>query len=99
MRRAGLLVALPLLAACIPPEGVTAEDLAAFDAAVVSVGCDLRTERQYLPVELQTGLPRAVLIEIAQYRVSRREAVPLEGGGIRLVTGACTPEEPAGVTA
>ena len=45
-----------------------------------------------LPVELQTGMPRATLTEIAQYKVSIDQAVPLEGGGVRLVTGLCTPK-------
>lgn len=86
---------LALTAACIPPQGVTETDLAAFDAAVASVACTLETERQYLAVELQTGMPREKLMEVAQYRISRKEAVALESGGVRLVTGACTPATPA----
>lgn len=92
MKRLAAVLAFPALAACVPPDGVTAEDLAAFDAAVASIGCDLRAERHYLPVELQTGMPRATLTEIAQYKVSIDQAVPLEGGGVRLVTGLCTPK-------
>ena len=53
----GVLPALALTAACaMPPEGTDEQDLANFDAAVASVGCDLRTESEYLAVELQTGL-------------------------------------------
>lgn len=87
------LVALGLTAACLPPEGVKEEDLAAFDAAVASVSCTLETERQYLAVELQTGLPREKVMEVAQYRVTRKEAAPLESGGVRLLTGSCAPQE------
>jgi hypothetical protein len=83
------------LSGCIAPEGVTDRDLANFDAAVASVGCDLVDSSDYAPVELQTGLPRAKVIEVAQYRVSQKNAVKLSNGGIRLVTGACAPAAPA----
>ncbi len=91
MRRAWALASvLPFLAACtLPPQGVTKDDLAAYDAAVTSVGCTLETDRQYLPVELQTGLTREQLIEISQYKLAVEEAVSLENGGVKLVTGAC----------
>lgn len=87
----GLCLALLAGAACVPPQGVKEADLAAFDAAVASVGCQLETERQYLAVELQTGMPRETVMEVAQYRVGRKEAVGLESGGVRLVTGSCVP--------
>ncbi len=88
------LAAMTLASACVmPPKDVTDEDLAAYDAAVASIGCDLVSERHYLPVELQTGLPREKVIEIGQYRLQTEEAVALEGGGIRLKTGACAPTE------
>lgn len=86
------MAALGLTGACVmPPEDTTAEDLALFDAAVASVGCDLVNEAHYLPVELQTGLTREKVIEVAQYKVSTEEAVSLSNGGVRLVTGACAP--------
>lgn len=81
-----------VLAGCIAPEGVTDQDLANFDAAVASIGCDLVDSSDYLPVELQTGLPREKVIEVAQYRVAQENAVKLSNGGIRLVSGACTPQ-------
>ncbi|MBV2360561.1 hypothetical protein KUH32_12305 [Thalassococcus sp. CAU 1522] len=83
--------ALVLLAGCIPPQGTTAEDLAMFDEAVISIGCNLQTEAHFQPVELQTGLPRDTVVKIANYKVSTKEAVVLEEGGFRLVTGPCTP--------
>jgi hypothetical protein len=86
------LAALGLTAACVPPQGVTTADLAAFDSAVASVGCDLSEDKHYLPVELQTGIPREKLQEIASYKLSQKEAVSLSNGGIRLVIGSCTPE-------
>ena len=88
------LAALTLTAACVPPQGVTDEDLARFDAAVASIGCDLSTESDYLPVELQTGLSREKIMEIAQYRVNQKAALPLSSGGVRLITGACASKAP-----
>ncbi|PYG34628.1 hypothetical protein [Pelagimonas varians] len=86
------LAAMALTTACVmPPKDVTDEDLVAYDAAVASIGCDLRSESDYLPVELQTGLTREKIIEIGQYKLSTEEVVALEGGGVRLVTGACAP--------
>ncbi|MDA7426599.1 hypothetical protein [Thalassococcus lentus] len=88
--------ALTLLAGCVlPPKDVTPEDLAAFDNAVASIGCTLESERHYLPVELQTGLTREKLIEVAQYKVALEEAVALESGGVKLITGNCAPAAPA----
>ena len=87
------LAGLSLLAACaMPPEGVTPAGLVAFDEAVASIGCDLVGESDYLPVELQTGLSREQVLQTAAYRVANEEAVRLEDGGIRLITGACAPQ-------
>ncbi|MCA0921055.1 hypothetical protein [Pseudooceanicola nanhaiensis] len=90
-RMVGGLFVLPLLlAACEPiPEGVKPEDAEAYKAAVASIGCEMKTERDYLPVELQTGMTREQTIAMGQYLMSRDEAVPLEGGGVKLTTGAC----------
>ena len=87
------LAGLGLLTACaLPPEGVSEADLVAFDEAVASIGCDLVDETDYLPVELQTGLTREQVIEVAQFRLAAEQAVSLSNGGIRLITGACAPE-------
>ena len=92
-RFAATLAGLGLLTACaLPPEGVSEADLVAFDEAVASIGCDLVDETDYLPVELQTGLTREQVIEVAQFRLAAEQAVSLSNGGIRLITGACAPE-------
>ncbi len=99
-RNAFALISAGLIAGCVLPEGVTDEDLISFDAAVASIGCDLVDESDYLPVELQTGMPRAKLVTVAQYKVEQKEAVPLSNGGVRLVTGVCAPRvEPAAAPA
>jgi hypothetical protein len=88
--RLAALAALLFVAACaLPPDGVTPEELVMFDEAVASIGCDLVGESDYLPVELQTGLTREEVIEVAQFRLLNEEAVRLENGGIRLNTGTC----------
>jgi hypothetical protein len=88
--------ALGLTAACgVPPQNVSPDDLVAFDEAVASIGCDLVAESDYLPVELQTGLTREKVIEVAQYRVANEQAVNLSNGGVRLKTGACAPDSEA----
>ncbi|MDU8910552.1 hypothetical protein [Aestuariicoccus sp. MJ-SS9] len=85
--------ALASLAACaMRPEGTSAEDAAAFDVAVASIGCDLRTESDYLPVELQTGLSREQVQGLAQYRAELGQMAEFESGGYRLLTGACEPK-------
>lgn len=87
------LAALPLLAACaVPPEGTTEADRANYDAAVASIGCALRYESDYAPVELQTGLPRQQIMAISSYRIAQEAAVRTSEGGVRLVTGACAPD-------
>lgn len=90
------LAALGALAACaMPPEGTDETDVANFDAAVASLGCDLVDEGDYQAVEIQTGLTRAQAQEMAAFRLETRAAAQLSNGGIRLITGACTPEKPA----
>jgi len=76
------------LAACAP-QGTTQQNLADYEAAVASIGCELVTEADYLPVELQAGLTREQATAITQYMVASGRAKRLESGGIRLKTGGC----------
>ncbi|WP_235940212.1 MULTISPECIES: hypothetical protein [unclassified Salipiger] len=92
IRVSAALCALGLLAACaMPPKGTDEQDLMAWDDAVTSIGCELVSESDYQPVELQSGLSRTQVQEIAAYKVKTEEAVPSETGGVRLVTGSCAP--------
>lgn len=87
------LVSLPLigfLAACaMPPSGVPADANGAYDAAVASVGCKLRSEKDYLPVELQTGMSREQVLQMTSFKLANKQAVKLEDGSVQLTTGAC----------
>ncbi len=47
------------------------------------------SEEDYIPVELQTGLDRAQVMEVASYKTALEEGVKLSNGGFRLTTGAC----------
>ncbi len=83
--------ALAALAGCLslPPEGTTQEDLEAYDAAVVTLGCQLVSEADYGALEFQAGLSREQAIAITEQRLARDEAVRLETGGVRLTSGSC----------
>lgn len=85
----GAVLVLGLAACDVPPEGTTVEDVSRFEAAAATIGCDLVTEADYLPVELQAGLTREQSTAMAAYMVSTGKAVRLSNGGIRVTTGAC----------
>ncbi|WP_375690525.1 hypothetical protein [Pseudooceanicola sp. LIPI14-2-Ac024] len=89
-RLAAACGALGMIAACAtPPTGVGPEMVEAYDRAVASVGCEMVNEPQYNAVEFQTGLTREQTIEMGQYRMAAGAAEPIEGGGVRLITGPC----------
>jgi hypothetical protein len=87
------IVSLPafgLVAACaMPPQGVPADAVGSYDAAVASVGCVMRSDKDYLPVELQTGMTREQVLEMTAYKIANDQAVKLEDGSVKLTTGAC----------
>ncbi len=77
----------------IPPSSVNPADIASYEAAVASIGCNMRTEADYEPVEIQTGLTREQVVNITQYQLDAGKAAPIEGGGVQLQTGACSPKD------
>ncbi|ETW11779.1 lipoprotein [Roseivivax marinus] len=95
--RAAAPVALAaLVAGCtMPPDGTNEQDIAAYDSALASIGCNLRTEGDYQAMELQTGLTRQQLADMSAYKVETDAVRRLEGGGFRLVVGPCAPAAPA----
>ena len=87
-----LVAATSALAGClaIPPKGVTAEMRADYVAAVTSIGCVMRDESDYQPVELQAGLTREQSIQLTEYHLANGTAVKLPGKeGVKLTIGAC----------
>ncbi|WP_085309642.1 hypothetical protein [Planktotalea arctica] len=97
MKRAAFTLAVfTLLAGCVETtarggDGAVVDSAANFDAAVASIGCDLKFESDYLPVELQTGMSREEIQQVAAIKVRRGQAVALSGGGIRSIVGICDP--------
>ena len=84
------LSGLMLLGACaLPPQGVSREQISAYEAAVASIGCEMAHESDYLPVELQAGLSRQQALDITAYEIAAGRAVRLSDGGVKLTTGAC----------
>ena len=78
------------LAGCaVPPEGVSPEDLSDFKLAAATIGCEMVTEADYLPVELQAGLTREQSTAITSYLLAAGEAERMDNGGVKLMTGAC----------
>ncbi|MFO7772274.1 MAG: hypothetical protein R6V38_13205 [Roseovarius gahaiensis] len=80
---------LPLAACAMTPEGVEPEDIAEYELAVATIGCQLVTEADYQPVELQAGLTREQTTAITSYLLSTDKAERLPDGGVTLTTGAC----------
>ena len=80
------------LAGCVAfaPSGITPEMRADFVTAAASIGCVLRDESDYQPVELQAGLTREQALQLTQYHLTWGTAEQLpDDGGVRLKTGAC----------
>ena len=89
LRLFGLAAVLGLAACSGTPEGVDEQDIAGYMAAAASIGCVLKYESDYLPVELQAGLTRQQVIDITTYMTATDRAVKLPDGGVQLTTGAC----------
>lgn len=82
--------ALALLAGCaLPPSSVSKAQIANFETAVASIGCIIRNESDLQPVGLQAGLTRAQVDDIIAYEIAAENALPVQGGGMKLTTGAC----------
>jgi hypothetical protein len=74
----------------LAPSGVTPEMQADFVTAAASIGCVMRDESDYQPVELQAGLTREQTLAMVQHHLTWGSAVQLPGDqGVRITTGAC----------
>ncbi len=80
---------LALAGCALPPSNVTPQKIAQYEAAVASIGCVMRYDSDYLPVELQAGLTREQTLAITKYELAADRAVSLPDGGVKLTTGAC----------
>ncbi|WP_137699943.1 hypothetical protein [Marimonas lutisalis] len=85
-------VAASALSGCIVmgPSGVTPEMHEDFVSAAASIGCVMRDESDYQPVELQAGLTREQTLALVQHHLTWGTAEKLPGDqGVKLTTGAC----------
>ncbi|MDQ2095379.1 hypothetical protein [Rhodalgimonas zhirmunskyi] len=73
----------------IPPQGISPEMRVDYLTAVASIGCVMRDESDYQPVELQAGLTREQAVQLTQYYLANGKAVKLQGGGAKFVTEGC----------
>lgn len=76
----------------IPPNSTSQTDIANYEVAVASIGCNLVSEADYEPVQIQTGLTREQVVSITQYQLQAGKAARIQGGGVQLQTGACKPK-------
>ncbi len=84
------VLSLGFLAACdVPPEGTSVENVAAYELAVASIGCEMVSESDYVAVEFQADLTREQATAISQHMLATGKAERLADGGVRLITGAC----------
>lgn len=67
----------------------TAEKVAAYDAAVASIGCNMVGESDYLAVEFQADLTREESVAFTEAKLSSGKAERLPDGGVRITSGAC----------
>jgi hypothetical protein len=71
------------------PDGISEANIADYMAAVESIGCQMRYDSDYVPVEFQTGMTRQQVLDITTYMLARDQAVRLPDGGVKITTGAC----------
>ena len=57
--------------------------------SVATIGCEMKYDSDYLPVELQAGITRQQALDITSYMLANDKAVNLPDGGVKLTTGAC----------
>lgn len=77
-----MMISLIAPACSAHPEGVTGENVADYMVVSASIGCELRYESDYLPIDFQAGLSREQTLAITNYMLSTDQTVPIQGGGV-----------------
>ncbi|MEM7597676.1 MAG: hypothetical protein AAF382_08250 [Pseudomonadota bacterium] len=81
---------LAIVAGCsAAPEGTSQDNVADFIAAAATIGCELKHDSDYAPVEFQAGLTREQALDISGFLLARGDAQGLPEGGVRVTAGAC----------
>lgn len=79
-----------LLAGCAgAPEGTSQDNVSDFLVAAASIGCELKYDSDYAPIEFQAGLTKQQALDIAGFLVARGDAQALPDGGLRVTAGPC----------
>lgn len=79
-----------VLAGCsVAPEGTSQDNVSDFLVAAATIGCEIKHDSDYAPIEFQAGISHEQALGIAQFLLARGEAQPLEGGGLRVTAGPC----------
>ncbi|MEO0370763.1 MAG: hypothetical protein AAF231_04825 [Pseudomonadota bacterium] len=79
-----------VLAGCaVTPEGTSQDNVADFMVAAATIGCEIKYDSDYAPIEFQAGLSKEQALEIAGYLLARGDAQSLPDGGLRVTAGPC----------
>lgn len=91
MKKVLFILPVMALSGClgIMPEGIKAEDVAAYQAAAATIGCKMVGEPDYLAVEFQAGLTREQSTSITSFMLANDRAEKLPDGGVKITSGAC----------
>ncbi|MEM7733215.1 MAG: hypothetical protein AAF280_10585 [Pseudomonadota bacterium] len=85
-----LLGCAAVLAGCAgAPEGTSQDNVSDFLVAAATIGCEIKHDSDYAPIEFQAGISKDQALGIAQFLLARGDALPLEGGGLRVTAGPC----------
>lgn len=79
-----------VLAGCAgAPEGTSQDNVSDFIVAAHSIGCELKYDSDYAPIEFQAGLSKQQALDISSYLLARGDAQALPEGGVRVTAGPC----------
>lgn len=78
-----------LIGCASAPDGTSQDNVADFIVAAHTIGCELRYDSDYAPIEFQAGLSREQALEISGYLLARGDAVAIPEGGVRVTAGPC----------
>ncbi|MEL7253134.1 MAG: hypothetical protein AAFZ04_03420 [Pseudomonadota bacterium] len=81
---------LAVLAGCAAaPEGTSQDNVTDFLVAAASIGCEIKYDSDYAPIEFQAGLTHEQALGIAGFLVARGDAQSLPDGGLKVTAGPC----------
>ncbi|MEM7732337.1 MAG: hypothetical protein AAF280_06075 [Pseudomonadota bacterium] len=85
----GCMAALAGCAAA--PEGTSQDNVSDFLVAAATIGCEIKYDSDYAPIEFQAGISHEQALGIAGFLLARGDAQSLPDGGLRVTAGPCAP--------